>query len=419
MYIQHNMVAETANRLLRHNQGSKLKSLEKLGSGYRVNRAADDAAGLTISEKMRGQIRGLNQASRNIQDGISLIQTAEGALQETHSILQRMRELSVQAANDTYVDNDREAIQAEIDQLTEEVDRIAKHTEFNNGIYPLLGAGDLRSEMLKYLTEITATVTCPVEMTYDGVTYQAGTPFTITGVYVKDYKLSSSHGCFIMENLCGGTQHNNKDALMDLFADLNSGYTEGSLTIEDFEVDDMGRLYIKKKTAWGGSYRYIFKQTFGDGSIGIGGHTSDTNDPDILKISPRGSQSSLWIQAGANAGQGINISLVDGTAAGLSLTNVSVLSATVAGDAIQTVDGAISQVSRYRSDFGAQQNRLEHAMAVDDNTAENLQAAESRIRDADMADEMVTNARITIMEQSMQAMLTNANRQTEGMLALL
>lgn len=145
----------------------------------------------------------------------------------------------------------------------------------------------------------------------------------------------------------------------------------------------------------------------------------DKDDPDVLKIDLAAAHSQLWIQAGANANQGINISLVDGTAAGLGLTDVSVLSNTAAGTTIQTVDDAISQVNRYRSDFGAQQNRLEHAMAVDDNTAENLQAAESRIRDLDMADEMLENAKLAIMEQSMQAMLANANRQTEGVLALL
>lgn len=422
MYIQHNMVAETANRLLRHNQGSKMKSLEKLGSGYRVNRAADDAAGLTISEKMRGQIRGLNQASRNIQDGISLIQTAEGALQETHSILQRMRELSVQAANDTYVEDDRKAIQAEMDQLTEEVDRIAEHTEFNNGIYPLLGAGDPRSQMMKYLTEISVTVTAPGSVTYGEILRKKGETFTVTGVYVRDYNNPNSRGClFIKDRAFGDMKDKNIfkksiEANLESFAQKNPSYNIGSnMTIAGFEFDEEGRIYSLEY----GYKTYYYTGVNPDGSKSIHRWPSDLNDPNIIKVNTKGSSSNLWIQAGANADQGINISLVDGTAAGLGLTGVNVLSATAAGNAIQTVDGAISQVSRYRSDFGAQQNRLEHAMAVDDNTAENLQAAESRIRDADMADKMVTNARITIMEQSMQAMLANANRQTEGMLALL
>lgn len=131
MVVQHNMSAMNANRMLGITTNSLSKSTEKLSSGYRINRAADDAAGLAISEKMRGQIRGLNKASSNAQDGISMIQTAEGALTETHSILQRMRELAVQASNDTATDDDRTQIQNEIDQLTQEVDRIANTTEFN------------------------------------------------------------------------------------------------------------------------------------------------------------------------------------------------------------------------------------------------------------------------------------------------
>lgn len=416
MYIQHNMAAATANRLLRHNGRSKLKSLEKLSSGYQVNRAADDAAGLTISEKMRGQIRGLNQASKNIQDGISLIQTAEGALQETHSILQRMRELSVQAANDTYVQSDRESIQEEMNQLTKEVDRIANHTEYNNGIYPLLGRGNPGSQKMKYLTQITAMVTSPEEITYDGVTYQAGVSFVVTGVNVHDYKHykpSGDTGYFCMGNLHGSIY--DEDDLKEYFSRLpsTSGHNYWTLTVNNFKVDEEGRIYCQDRDKK--DYFTVDEK----GRVWYAGDDADINAPDILRIESGDLHSQLWIQAGANANQGINISLVDGTAAGIGLSDVSVLSNTEAGNAIQTVDDAIARVSGYRSDFGAQQNRLEHAMAVDDNTAENLQAAESRIRDTNMADEAVKNARITIMEQSMQAMLANANRQTEGMLALL
>lgn len=416
MYIQHNMAAMTANRLLRSDGRKKLKVSEKLSSGYRINRAADDASGLSISEKMRGQIRGLHQASDNIQDGISLIQTAEGALQETESILQRMRELSVQAANDTNVTADREAIQLEMDQLSDELDRIAEHTEFNNGIYPLLGAGDPRSQMMKYLTEITATVTVSLSVMYDGVAYQAGDTFKVTGVNVHDYNSYnplSYKGYFCMGYLHGHIR--NGDDLKRHFSSLDpmhAPHRYSTLTLNNFKVDEEGRIYCQYE-----SKKDYF--TINNGAVWYAGDNPDINAPDILRIGSSEASSSLWIQAGANANQGINISLVDGTAAGLGLTSVNVMSNTEAGNAIQTVDNAISQVNRYRSDFGAQQNRLEHAMAVDDNTAENLQAAESRIRDLDMADEMVENAKLAIMEQSMQAMLANANHQTEGVLALL
>lgn len=418
-------MAAEVKRFLGFNERLRGKSTEKLSTGYRINRAADDAAGLTISEKMRGQIRGLHQASDNIQDGISLIQTAEGALQETHSILQRMRELSVQAANDTYVEDDRKAIQAEMDQLTEEVDRIAEHTEFNNGIYPLLGAGDLKSQMMKYLKEITVTVTVPGSISYGGITYQKGDSVTVTGVYVQDYINPNSQGCLFIRGKAFGNMTDKKlfkdsiESNMEMQAKNNPGSDFGSdMTIAGFGVDEEGRLYSMEY----GYKTYYYSAVRSDGSMSIGRWPSDLNDPNIVKVNvtnTKGTRSQLWIQAGANANQGIDISLVDGTAAGLGLTGVSVLSATAAGNAIQTVDGAISQVSRYRSDFGAQQNRLEHAMAVDDNTAENLQAAESRIRDTDMGDEIVENAKLTIMEQAMQAMLANANRQSEGILALL
>lgn len=413
MRIQHNMMAMTANRFFQNNNCHIKHSMEKLSSGYRINRAADDAAGLTISEKMRGQIRGLNRASENIQDGISLIQTAEGSLQETHSILQRMRELSVQAANDTYVEADRKAIQKEIEQLTEEVDRIANHTEFNNGIYPLLG-GDLQNDMMKYLNVLAATVTCPIEISYDGVTYQPGTPFKVAGVLVKDYLRPEKGGIFEI-GFSGGTV-NNEAELIKLFANFTQNspqYKHYTVTKEDFYVDEEGRIYYLSRSYLSGiSVRIYYKR------CDYGVTWSNKDDPDVLKVKPEKS-APLCIQAGANTNQSINISLVDATAAGIGLNDVSVLSSEEAGNAIQTIDNAISQVSQYRSDFGAQQNRLEHAMSVDDNTAENLQAAESRIRDTDMADEIVENIKLTILEQYMQIILANANSQSESALALL
>lgn len=431
MYIQHNMTAIGANRLLRKNERVRSKSQEKLSTGYRINRAADDAAGLSISEKMRGQIRGLNQASRNVQDGISLIQTAEGALQETHSILHRMRELSVQAANDTYVEADREAIQTEMDQLMEEVDRIANHTEYNNGIYPLLGAGDLRSIMLGYLTQKTSTFTATNRIIVDDVTYNPGDSVTVQWVRV-DYEINgrkyyygamfsgnTSYGAGGLWNWYSRDYPNGPDDSDEMKAVIScydrSNAMSYSTTINDFGVDENNDIYVRHRM-WGmGELEFYDSYMLVDGAVGSG----TKGDPNNMKVRSGDSRSQLWIQAGANANQGINIFLVDGTAAGLGLTGVSVLSNKEAGNAIQTVDGAIAQVSRYRSDFGAQQNRLEHAMAVDDNTAENLQVAESRIRDTDMAKEAVNNARNTILGQSIQAMLANANRQTEGMLALL
>lgn len=277
MIVQHNMTALNANRQLNITNGSLAKKTEKLSSGYRVNRAADDAAGLSISEKMRAQIRGLDQASSNAQDGISLIQTAEGALNEIHSVLQRMRELTVQAANDTNVTADRRAIAKEIRALTSEIDRIATQTEFNT---------------MKLLSG-----------SFSGKVLQVG--------------------------------------------------ANGSQTIS---------LKISAMTA---------------GKLGV--------------------------SAGKIAAK---ISMAD--ANGKSITKL-----------ISVVNKAISKVSLQRSTLGALQNRLEHTIANADNMAENLQSAESKIRDANMADEMVAYSSFSILQQAGQSMLAQANQSTQGVLSLL
>ena len=271
MIIQHNMASANTNRQLGITTGNLAKSTEKLSSGYRINRAGDDAAGLSISEKMRGQIRGLDQASTNAQDGISLIQTAEGALNETQSILQRMRELAVQASNDTNVGEDRTAVKNELDALSAEVDRIAKETQFNT-----------------------------------------------------------------------------KNLLTGSFKNQN-------------------------------------------------------------------------LQVGANAKQSISFSIGSMGAAALSVTTAKLVVSTysTATATISTIQTALNKVSKERSALGALQNRLEHTIANADNTSENLQAAESRIRDVDMAKEMVKYSKDNILQQAAQSMLAQANQSTQGVLSLL
>ena len=269
MVVQHNLSAMNTNRQLGGVTNAQSKSTEKLSSGYRINRAADDAAGLTISEKMRSQIRGLNRASDNAQDGISLIQVAEGALNEAHSILQRMNELATQAANDTNTTTDRTAIQAEIDQLTSEIDRIQSTTQFNT---------------------------------------------------------------------------------MNLL----------------------------------------------DGSF-----------------------SSKNLQVGSLSGQKIGISIGNMNASSIGIGSLDVSSFTTAGAAMKAVQSAINLVSTQRSTLGALQNRLEHTINNLDTTSENTQAAESRIRDVDMATEMVEYSKNNILTQAGQSMLAQANQQTQGVLSLL
>ena len=276
MVVQHNLQAANTNRQLGITTSAQAKSTEKLSSGYKINRAADDAAGLSISEKMRSQIRGLNKASSNAQDGVSLVQTAEGALNETHSILQRMNELATQAANDTNTSVDRNAIKDELKQLTSEIDRIKSTTQFNT------------------------------------------------------------------MNLLDGT------------------------------------------------------------------FSGDTHK--------------MKLQVGALSGQVIdfNIKKMGATAIGLvKVDDIHVSTFTKAGSYMKKVQTAIENVSKQRSALGAIQNRLEHTIANLDTTSENTQAAESRIRDTDMASEMVTYSKNNILAQAGQSMLAQANQSTQGVLSLL
>ena len=274
MVVQHNLQAANTNRQLGITTSAQAKSTEKLSSGYKINRAADDAAGLSISEKMRSQIRGLNKASSNAQDGVSLVQTAEGALNETHSILQRMNELATQAANGTNTSVDRSAIRAELDQLTSEINRIQSTTQFNT------------------------------------------------------------------MNLLDGT-----------FS---------------------------------------------------------------------GTDNKMKLQVGALSGQSIDFSIANMYATKIGLnTTLSVSTFTKAGSYMNAVQDAIEVVSKQRSAMGAIQNRLEHTIANLDTTSENTQSAESRIRDTDMASEMVTYSKNNILAQAGQSMLAQANQSTQGVLSLL
>ena len=276
MIVQHNMTALNANRQLGVTNTNLARSTEKLSSGYRINRASDDAAGLSISEKMRGQIRGLKQASTNAQDGQSLIQTAEGAMNEIHSVLQRMRELTVQAKNDTYLQEDRAKIKTEVDQLQSEITRIATQTQFNK---------------MNLLTG-----------SYKSMQFQVG-----------------------------------------------------------------------------------------------------ANDNQVIKLSiSRLTASALGVEGVASA-----------------IGNSTVSKGSIIGDQLSTIDEAITTVSTARSNLGAISNRLDHTIANADNMAENLQSSESKIRDVNIASEMVSYSSMSILQQAGQSMLSHANQATQGVLSLL
>ena len=379
MIINHNLMAMNTHRQLALNNTAGSKSTEKLSSGYRINRAGDDAAGLAISEKMRGQIRGLNQASRNAQDGISLIQTAEGALNETHAILQRMRELAVQAASDTYTLDDRREIQKEINQLLDEIDRIANNTEFNT----------------KKLIDGSLAATGATAPTGGGSGAATATA-TVTGTAIDDLNFSGEEVSFKINDadisISGNFSGNISGLVSALQAKLDAVFS-GSDKVTVSNSGDALILTASKDIVLAGS---------GLGDLGL---TSGTTE--------------AVAASGASGGTGTT------NIASLKVDNVDtattggVLTQSGADAAITNINIAITQVSAERSKLGALQNRLEHTIKNLDNVSENLQASEARIRDLDMAKEMMEFTRISILQQAATAMLAQANQQPQTVLQLL
>ena len=375
MIINHNLMAMNSHRQLGINNASGAKSIEKLSSGYRINRAGDDAAGLSISEKMRGQIRGLNQASRNAQDGISLIQTAEGALNESHAIMQRMRELAVQSSTDTNTNDDRAEIQKEVSALTTELDRIATSTEFNTSKL-------LNGDAAVSLNKDTATSDLLAAGAFENISFSGLTAETWTLAAQTDHSYT----------LTGGTSGT------VLISNIPTATTAGVIN---------------------------FGGPNGE-SVSINVNNSYANDAfDTLAFETTSLGSGFKIHIGANAGQSLDLAIDDmrvtggGTAEIAALAGVNVATQTGANNAITTLDAAIKKVSSTRSSLGAVQNRLEHTIKNLDTSAENLQASESRIRDVDMAKEMMEFTKNNILQQAAQAMLAQANQQPQGVLQLL
>lgn len=433
MIVQHNISSMNANRQLGISTGKVKTSTEKLSSGYRINRAADDAAGLAISEKMRGQIRGLTQASSNAEDGISLIQTAEGALQETQNIIQRMRELAVQAASDTNTDDDREQIQQEITQLTSEVDRIANTSEFNTKKLldgSLEGSKSFRS----------------------GVGSAEGT-FENGEVRILE-KDTSSNAIIALDDVI--RIEFTKDG--EQASGLGEGYNIASLRGTEVAYDaEAGTITIT-----GGQYDHELAELKATDSnsaevtdyvIQLSNYASikagDTITINLQKATLTRPQTvgkeALRVQIGANGGQEAFLGISSMKARDLGITQTSnirtltssednetvkdntvnfgkaldVTTQAMASIAIEAFDNALQRVSNERANLGALQNRLEHSINNLDSSAENLQAAESRIRDVDMAEEMTEYSKYNILMQAGQSMLAQANQMTQGVLNLL
>ena len=414
MIIQHNISAMNAHRQLATNNSNVAKSLEKLSSGYRINKAGDDAAGLAISEKMRGQISGLKQATRNAQDGISLIQTAEGALQETHSILQRMRELAVQSANGVYDDTvDRANLNKEVKALKSEIDRIASSTEFN-GKKLLDGSmtGVETSQVLATDTDAAAAV--------DGSAV-AGTAGTNTGITVAVDTFTSANK----------TEADAKNAIADainttglgITTDASSKVSEATLTGYTVAIaaDQASATLTDAK---GYSVKVDFAGTGvaskTDASVKAG--TVTDAEAEIKKgdvLTPASGALTLQIGANGVADQQVALNVGDMSTKGIDIDAITIDTRANANLAIASIDTAINTVSGTRADLGALQNRLDHTINNLGVTKENLTASESRIRDVDMADEMMTYTKNNILTQAAQAMLAQANTLPQGVLQLL
>ena len=550
MIVQHNMQSMNANRMLGIVSTNLQKSTEKLSSGYRINRAADDAAGLAISEKMRSQIRGLTQASTNAEDGISLIQTAEGALNESHSILQRMRQLAVQAANGTETDEDRGNIQDEIEQLQDELDRIAETTEFNtmklldgsfdgiastnttagpkygqySGVHGAFVTSNINGVSIS--TNTTATVggesaiwdaagtsltinlaenktytqadidnliknakqedstakNTPADVTMKFATgvftataeNSKATPATVAGQkattsadvipatspnfvganaikitsnkYGQDYnidieiKFDANEGKETATLNTAPTYTMSATSLSDIVAaDDRAGYQLSLMSGKEYTAEDIEDLLAEA----GLNVSVELSGVSGNGSTGTDSPNTlfitDSNHSVILKLENGtglgdedafltqnwydsvNSTGGMRLQIGANEGQTLSFNIGDmsASALGVSGQSVRVDEQDRASEAITKIDGAISIVSKQRAALGAVQNRLEHTIANLDTSAENLQTAESRIRDVDMASEMVEYSKNNILSQASQSMLAQANQATQGVLSLL
>ena len=378
MIVQHNLTAMNSNRQSGVITSGQAKSSEKLSSGYRINRAGDDAAGLKISEKMRSQVRGLQRASTNAQDGVSLIQTAEGALNEAHAILQRMNELTVQGSNDTNQDIDRDAINQELAALTEEIDRIASTTQFNK--QNLLN-GEFQDKRL----HVGANTNQNIKISIDAMNASA---IGLTEVlsFTKEATISTK---YYASGVSGATAEAAKQALLAA------------------KTSTIVKATITSATVAGNT-------VFSDGK----GTTFNTL-----------ASANSAVQGAYDASVAVAASLVNAVSVTASTTSTPgstvVVSAPTVSDyekaqaTLSKIHAAINNISTQRSALGALQNRLEHTIANLDNVAENTQAAESRIRDTDMASEMVEYSKNQILAQAGQAMLAQANQATQGVLSLL
>ena len=388
MVVQHNMQAANTNRYLNIAVNSQASTTEKLSSGYRINRAADDAAGLTISEKMRKQIKGLDQASTNAQDGVSAVQTAEGALTEVHSMLQRMNQLAVQSANGTNSQTDRDAIQAEIDQLTTEINRVSETTKFNETY--LLKGDTTNAKTVNFYKSGYAIL--------DGKDlYEEGSDTALDKDTLKE-ALANGKKVYTKTKTAGQTD-----------ADLAKKGTNYAYATKLYDANGKALSADDAKATAGKVYadeaHTIEVKTKAD-------YLRDANVNGDLTFN-------LHVGADSELDNKISVKIEQMSAAGIGVDGLKVDTEDDATAAIDTISAAIQKVSSQRSSLGAVQNRLEHTISNLDNVVENTTSAESRIRDTDMAEEMVEYSKNNILAQAGQSMLAQANQSTQGVLSLL
>lgn len=486
MVVQHNISASNASRMLNITNSSIGKTQEELSSGYRINRSADDAAGLSISEKMRKQINGLGRASTNIEDGISLVQIADGALTETHDMLQRMNELCVQAANGTNTDSDRMDIQYEINQLRDEIDRIAKTTSFNNKIFPLNADTYIKEIGSTAIQKVPAQVgLCDFqlindfggEITINGVNYGTNDVTIEDAIYDKYYNINTDNifparvyfsGTYTLKDgtviadgwgqLIHGTSGSVSSILLDAYPSLNMNdvasidfYTPVAKNLHTNDEDylyfgtyrrnensdnDLDKMFLTSK----GHLEPRFVEGFQYTAPWMAGNkltdyafaaVEEKFDLEFLKYKPDEEKTitfghidgvgndRLFLQSTNEANEGITVQGVNATAKALGVEKLDITTEDTATASIDIVGAAIMRVSEMRSYFGAIQNRLEHSVKNVDNIVENTTAAESRIRDTDMATTMVDFSKNNILQQAGQSMLAQANTDTQSVLSLL
>ena len=474
MVVQHNMQAMNSSRMLGITSNAQAKSTEKLSSGYKINRAADDAAGLSISEKMRKQMRGLDRASTNAQDGVSAVQTAEGALTEVHDMLQRMNELAVQASNGTNSQSDRESIQNEVDQLTTEIDRVSETTKFNEmyllkgnsdptqtktvtmnghdaGLDKLRDATNYNNEIADQNNSSLTTFSFTVDMGKLGIGKSVnigGKDYTIIESVADDAKEDASKSQYHQSNIEKSGYLKNDDTKItqgralqligQALGQANYIGDDGTATATINDDGETKAANVKFKSDAAATEKW---EDGADLSTEIGSTklqeaaSADTKNVTffVKKASNKVQQAlnfNLHVGADADMNNKIGVGIEAMNSKYLGVKGLDVVGKDKDGNnkddggiaatyAIDAIADAVAKVSAQRSSLGAVQNRLEHTINNVDNVVENTTSAESRIRDTDMADEMVNYSKNNILAQAGQSMLAQANQSTQGVLSLL